>query len=174
LSDKLESILKHVYYSLAHCKNDPSLLRKLLLVCISHYSNDHSECLPTSRCNSDPNYKPSKQSLENCEVAQNILRSAIMRTFIYTEAERYCRNLSTSLNESFHSVLNVYLPKRVYLSERLYKMGSHLGILHWNELNELKKDLKFDGFRSSHVSTYNIRPRIVVTTFRAFIIKKQK
>ncbi len=78
----------------------------------------------------------------------------IQLPFIYTEAERYCRNLSTSLNESFHSVLNVYLPKRVYLSERLYKMGSHLGILHLNELNELKKDLKFDGFRSSHVSTY--------------------
>ena len=154
LSDKRESVIKHAYYSLNHCKKDPDNLRKLLLVCVSHYSNDHSQCMPTSRCKTDPNYKSSKMSLENYPIAQRLLRSAIMRTNIYKEAEQYCMNFSTSLNESFHNIMNIYLPKRICLSDRLYKLGSHLSILHWNELRELNKNSAFDGFKSSHVSSY--------------------
>lgn len=132
LSDKAAAIKTHIYHSMKNCKNDPNLLRSNILSVVDHYQGNHGNCMPTSRCKTDPNYESSKYIIKD-EKAVCLLTKYIKSLPVFKDAEKYKYCMDTHYVESFNNALLQYVDKRISFGLDTYKMRINLTILDWNE-----------------------------------------
>ncbi len=132
LADKVEPVANHVHWAARNNGGDPSVMRSKLDSIVLHYQNKHSRCDPSSRCQSDKNYEPSRIVITDPK-AEKMLTTALHKSTIYKSAEDFFCGKETHYIESFNNVLNVFQDKRIALSSLQYKMRAQLAVLHWNE-----------------------------------------
>ena len=116
-----------------NCQQQPLKLKQLILNIIEHYKNNHTDCHPTSRCRTDPNYEPSKVVIDDSK-AELLLRQALERTLIYRCPQDFVYCMDTYFVESFNNMMLQYHDKRLgsHFGERQYKFRTDLAVLDWN------------------------------------------
>ncbi len=93
---------------------------------------DHTNCHPSSRCQYDTNYEPSRIVITQ-KKAEDLLRGAIKKSMLYRFAEYYVLGRDTAHVESFNNTMNMFHDKHIYYSDLEYCMRSHIAVLYWNE-----------------------------------------
>ena len=133
LTDKIHPVKTHVNYAMRNCEGSANKLRTSLDNIVSHYQNNHELCDPSSRCRTDPNYKPSRENLTS-PVAIRLLTETIQKCDVYRNAQNYVHHIDTLFVESFNNTLNMFQDKRLgSFGDIQYRMRSDLAIIHWNE-----------------------------------------
>lgn len=132
LEDKVEPIGTHAYYAIDTCGGDGDKLKSSLLNCIEHYKGNHEHCSPTSRCRTDDGYIPSRIGITT-QKAEQLLKDAIMKSYLYRFADNFVLGRETAHVESFHNTMLMWHDKRSYYSDLEYRVRSHMSVMHWNE-----------------------------------------
>ena len=133
LSDKIHPVKTHVNYAMRNCEGSANKLKTSLDNIVSHYQNNHENCDTSSRCRTDPNYKPSRIILTS-PVAIRLLNETIQKCDVYRNAQNYVHHMDTFFVESFNNTLNMFQDKRLgSFGDIQYRMRSDLAIIHWNE-----------------------------------------
>jgi hypothetical protein len=130
--DKVDGVARHVHYAARASNGDANEMRARLDTIVNHYKNIHTNCLPSSRCKIDPNYKPSRYVITN-KTAEELLQNTIQKSALYKHAENFCHGKDTHYVESFNNVLNIFQDKRISFSSEQYGIRAKLATLHWNE-----------------------------------------
>ena len=65
-----------------NCEQDSLKLKSMILNIIEHYKNNHIDCHPSSRCQTDVNYEPSKTIISDSN-AELLLHKVLERMPIY-------------------------------------------------------------------------------------------
>jgi len=132
LRDKAHAIRMHASHALANRDIDTETFKELLLIPVTHYTNQHERCLLTSRCQIDKNYEPSKIIITD-EKAKNLLETAIKQSFLYSNAESFLQNMSNAWVESFINTLGQFQDKHIPIDDDTYSTKTQLAVCHWNE-----------------------------------------
>jgi hypothetical protein len=82
LSDKVASIRTHVSYIIRNCGGNVELIRSGMDNIVEHYKNNHTRCLPQSRCKTDSNYLPTKIIIVDPR-AENLLLASLHQCTVY-------------------------------------------------------------------------------------------
>ncbi len=122
----------HYHWAIRRCGGDPTLMRQQLKNIVRHYANEHSGCDKASRCNTDPNYEPSRQVVLHPE-AQKLLETAIVSSLVYKAAEDFTEAKETDLVESFNNMMNIFHHKRISMTDKEYLLRAMVATLNWNE-----------------------------------------
>jgi hypothetical protein len=131
LVDKRKSIKTHLYWAMKNCQRSADCLRRLVDNIPAHYEGDHSCCHTSSSCHM-PHYAPSKVQLSNPRTIQK-LSETLRATYIYRNAQEFCRCRDTYSVESFNHMMLMYVSKRIHFSTRTFNMRMQLAVLDWNE-----------------------------------------
>ncbi|XP_064383612.1 uncharacterized protein LOC135332186 isoform X1 [Halichondria panicea] len=131
LSDKRRSIKIHLYWAMKNCGEDPNILQQMALNIPNHYKGDHSNCHASSPCRMAP-YIPSRAQITNKKAEEELLR-CIKATYVFKNADAFCRCRDTFWVESFNHQLLIYLSKRIHYSDETFLMRMNLAVLDWNE-----------------------------------------
>ncbi|XP_076437044.1 uncharacterized protein LOC143276438 [Babylonia areolata] len=134
LSDKAGSIKTHFYWAMKNCDGNAEKLKAMIINIVDHYKGHHTNCSPTSRCHTDPNYEPSKCVIDDPK-AELLLRQALQKTLIYKTAHDYVHCMDTFFVESFNNTMLQYHDKRLgsHFGEATYKLHTCLSVLDWND-----------------------------------------
>ncbi|XP_033731910.1 uncharacterized protein LOC117321561 isoform X2 [Pecten maximus] len=132
LSDKAASIKTHWYYAMRHCEKSVEKLRMLLDNVVQHYKDIHDGCLPSSRCHTDENYKPSKVIIKD-SAAEKLLLQAIHGLQIYQNTADYIHCIDTHYVESFNNAALVYHDKRISFGNKEYQRRTNMAVPDWNQ-----------------------------------------
>jgi hypothetical protein len=131
LVDKRKSIKTHLYWAMKNCECRADYLQSLVDNIPSHYQGDHSSCHSTSACHM-PRYTPSKVELTDPQAVQTLTKT-LRGTYIFRNAQEFCRCRDTFSVESFNHMILTYVPKRIHFSTRTFKMKMNLAVLDWTE-----------------------------------------
>jgi len=132
LDDKLIAVSKHAHWATIDSHGDVQALTSKLDTIIPHYKNNHLNCIPTSRCRTDPHYQSSCNQITD-PIAEQLLHKALASSLIYKNPADFCYGKDTHYVDSFNNVLNIFQDKRIAFSDKEYLSQSHLAVLHWNQ-----------------------------------------
>ena len=152
LSDKAASIKTVTFYAMKSCNGDPARLREILDNIPRHYQDDHSKCLPESRCKTDEEYESSKCIILD-PIPIRLVTKAIRKLQIYKTPADYACCVDTHYAESYNNATLVYHDERINFGEKEYKRRTYLSVLDWNE-NPKKQNyrvLSISNFLQEHI-----------------------
>ena len=133
LVDKVGPVKTHVQYALRNCEGDKNKLLEMLDNIVPHYENKHDHCLPKSRCQTDPNYMPSRIIVTD-SFAKQILSTTIKSFDAYKHPDNYVHAMGTYPVESFNNSMNIFHDKRIgSYGHKHYILKTNLAVCHWNE-----------------------------------------
>ncbi|XP_064394590.1 uncharacterized protein LOC135341847 isoform X2 [Halichondria panicea] len=107
-----------------NCGEDPNVLQQMALNIPNHYKGDHSNCHASSPCR--------MAQITNKKAEEELLR-CIKATYVFKNADAFCRCRDTFWVESFNHQLLMYLSKRIHYSDKTFLMRMNLAVLDWNE-----------------------------------------
>ncbi|XP_068684450.1 uncharacterized protein [Montipora foliosa] len=131
LSDKVKSTRTHIYFCMKNSSGNEDDFRETLLTVVDHYQDNHNKCSEGSRCKSEGYIMSKKLLTESRAIAA--YKKAIMGTSIYRHATDYMRCRETFWIETLHTVMLIYVPKRIHFGDNTYNMRVELAVLDWNE-----------------------------------------
>ncbi|XP_068752792.1 uncharacterized protein [Montipora capricornis] len=131
LSDKVKSTRTHIYFCMKNSSGNEDDFRETLLTVVDHYQDNHNKCNEGSRCKSEGYIMSKKLLTESRAIAAH--KKAIMGTSIYRHATDYMRCWETFWIETLHTVMLIYVPKRIHFGDNTYNMRVELTVLDWNE-----------------------------------------
>ena len=133
----IKSITNHFWWSCATCKGDPVLLKEMWVSLLSHVSNEHEwegfslyhNCSHGELSDRDIEYKKwlPKNSPTYLALKEIVLDDNILRDLAYLTMFAHSGNL-----EVFHSLYNVYCPKRLSFSYEGMYARTQLSVLDHN------------------------------------------
>ena len=159
LVDKVGPVKTHVQYALRYCEGDKAKLIEMLDNVVPHYENKHGNCLPNSRCNTDPNYQPSRIMLTD-SFAKQLLSTTIKSFDVYKHPDSYKHAMCTYPVESFNNTLNIFHDKRIgSFGNKHYNLKSNMSVCHWNE------NIKSNQKKATHKYAASILSRCISQEF---------
>jgi hypothetical protein len=121
----------HAYWAMDQCNGSAAELRRLIDICLTHFQDNHTHCVPASVCQEE-GYVPTYNIIRD-PAALNMITKFVHSMVIYKNAEDYVLACSTYYVESFNNTCLIYQDKRIHYGNTMYKLRIQLAILDWNE-----------------------------------------
>lgn len=155
LAQWAQSVVNHLYWSIATCDGDGKALVERFTSLIHHTCNRHSFPMNTiyKECEHEKlseEAKRKKQWLVMGSSAHDQLRKIIAQDGFVKDLEKVCDQISTTLLEVFHSVKIRYLPKSIFYGYEKMIAGTQLAALDHN--NNVGRDQVKNSFFHTKLS----------------------